>query len=104
MRTRPLCVSFVFTFLLIAAGVIALVTTSVPLNAATFTLTSTAPATNWSDVTKWNGGSGTSYPGQSAGNTAIISLNGFTMNVDVVVPNGVTLQVNGSSVNVQIPS
>src|SRR4051812_17747061 len=56
----------------------------VDANAAnTCTLTSTQPVTNWSDTTKWSGCGG-GYPGQSgAGDTAIVSLTGFTLNVDV---------------------
>ncbi|MEA2162345.1 MAG: hypothetical protein QOK37_472 [Thermoanaerobaculia bacterium] len=82
----------------------AMALTPTDASATTYNLTSTSPVTNWSDVTKWNGGTGTTYPGQSAGDTAIIGLNGFTMNIDVNVPNAVSVQISGTSIPIQIPS
>jgi len=71
--------------------------------ANTCTLTSTAPTTNWTDTTKWSGCGG-SYPGAASGDTAIVGLNGFNLNVDTIIANGVILQMSGTSVNVMIPS
>ena len=82
----------------------AMALTPTDASATTYNLTSTAPITNWSDISKWNGGTGTTYPGQSAGDTAVIGLNGFTMNVDVNVPNPVSVQISGTSIPIQIPS
>jgi len=71
--------------------------------ANTCTLTSTAPTTNWTDTTKWSGCGG-SYPGAASGDTAIVGLNGFNLNVNAIIANGVILQMSGSSVNVMIPA
>lgn len=71
--------------------------------AATCSLTSTAPSTNWTDTTKWSGCGG-SYPGANAGDTASIGLGSFTLNVDAAIANGVTLQISGFGVNVAIPA
>ena len=73
--------------------------------ANTCTLTSTAPVTNWSDTTKWSGCGG-GYPGQTAaGDTAVVTLSGFTLNVDTFA-NPVILQISGgaSSIPIQIAS
>ena len=64
--------------------------------ATTYTLTSTTPVTNWSDVLRWNGGTGTTYPGQSAGDTAVLTLTGATINIDVPIANPVIVQVSGA--------
>ena len=74
-----------------------------PAAASTCTLTGALPTTNWTDVTKWTGCGG-SYPGANAGDTAIVNLSGFTLNIDAIIANGVILQIGGSSVNVTIPS
>lgn len=69
--------------------------------ATTYSLTSTAPTTNWSDTTKWTGGSGT-YPGQNGpGDIVSIGLTGFTLNVDVT-PYPVVLQISGSSLQIVV--
>jgi uncharacterized repeat protein (TIGR01451 family) len=73
-------------------------------NATTYNLTASAPTTNWSDVTKWNGGTGSTYPGQGVGDVAIIGLSTFNMNIDVIVPNGVILQISSGGVAVDVPA
>jgi uncharacterized repeat protein (TIGR01451 family) len=74
----------------------------VDANAAnTCTLTSTAPITLWADPTKWTGCGGT-YPGQGAGDTAIVTLGGgYTLKVDAF-NNPVTLQISGSASSIPI--
>jgi uncharacterized repeat protein (TIGR01451 family) len=72
--------------------------------AATYTLTSTAPITNWSDTTRWNGGGGSTYPGQSAGDVVNVGASGFTLNVDVALPAAVQLNVTGTNVAITVPS
>jgi uncharacterized repeat protein (TIGR01451 family) len=74
----------------------------VDANAAnTCTLTSTSPVTLWGDVTKWTGCGGT-YPGQGAGDTAIVTLGGgYTLKVDAF-NNPVILQVSGSASSIPI--
>ncbi|MGA8807578.1 MAG: hypothetical protein WB973_06840, partial [Thermoanaerobaculia bacterium] len=74
----------------------------VDANAAnTCTLTTTAPTTNWSDTTKWSGCGG-GYPGQTAaGDTAVVTLGSFTMNVDTFA-NPVILQISGSASSIPI--
>jgi len=77
----------------------------VDASAATCTLTSTSPVTNWSDTTKWSGCSG-NFPGQSTGDTAVVTLGGgYTLRVDTFV-NPVVFQISGSasSVPIQIAS
>jgi uncharacterized repeat protein (TIGR01451 family) len=74
-------------------------------SANTCTLTSTAPTTLWGDATKWSGCGGT-YPGQSAGDTAVVTLGGgYTLKVDAF-NNPVTLQISGSagSIPIQVAS
>jgi uncharacterized repeat protein (TIGR01451 family) len=69
--------------------------------ANTCTLTSTSPITLWGDVTKWSGCGGT-YPGQGAGDTAIVSLGGgYTLKVDAF-NNPVVLQISGSASSIPI--
>ncbi len=73
--------------------------------ANTCTLTSTAPVTNWSDTTKWSSCGG-GYPGQTAsGDTAVVTLSGFTLNVNTFA-NPVILQISGgaSSIPIQVAS
>lgn len=74
----------------------------VDANAAnTCTLTSTAPTTNWSDPTKWSGCAG-GFPGQTAaGDTAIVTLGSFTLNVNTFA-NPVILQISGSGSSIPI--
>ncbi|HEV7485033.1 MAG TPA: hypothetical protein VGQ65_05085 [Thermoanaerobaculia bacterium] len=74
----------------------------VDANAAnTCTLTSTASVTLWGDTTKWTGCGGT-YPGQGAGDTAIVTLGGgYTLKVDAF-NNPVTLQISGSASSIPI--
>ena len=74
----------------------------VDANAAnTCTLTSTAPITNWSDTTKWTGCAG-GFPGQTAaGDTAIVTLGSFTLNVNTFA-NPVILQISGSGSSIPI--
>src|SRR5689334_5253720 len=71
--------------------------------ASTCSLTTTAPITNWTDSTKWTGCLGT-YPGAASGDTALVGLGSFTLNVDNTILNGVVLQITSSNVNVTIPS
>jgi len=71
--------------------------------AATCSLTTTVPNTNWTDTTKWSGCLG-SFPGAAAGDTAVVGLSGFSLNVDAIIPNGVNLQITSSNVAVNIPS
>ena len=74
-------------------------------SANTCTLTSTAPVTLWGDPTKWSGCGGT-FPGQGAGDTAVVTLGGgYTLKVDAF-NNPVVLQISGSasSVPIQIAS
>ncbi|HEV7572087.1 MAG TPA: hypothetical protein VGQ21_11370 [Thermoanaerobaculia bacterium] len=74
----------------------------VDANAAnTCTLTSTSVVTLWGDTTKWSGCGGT-YPGQGAGDTAIVTLGGgYTLKVDAF-NNPVILQVSGSASSIPI--
>jgi uncharacterized repeat protein (TIGR01451 family) len=90
---RPMWLkSFLISFASAATILIAVLVSGATAEASTYTLTSSAPVTNWSDVTKWNGGTGTSYPGQSAaGDTVVVNL-GTTLNVDVT-PFPVILQM-----------
>jgi uncharacterized repeat protein (TIGR01451 family) len=71
--------------------------------ANTCTLTSTQPFTNWSDTTKWScSPTAGAYPGQGAGDTAIVTLGGgYTLKVDAF-NNPVTLQVSGSASSIPI--
>lgn len=73
-------------------------------NAASFTLTSSDPTTNWSDSTKWNNGTGSAYPGQAAGDVVTVPLSGFTLNVDVAIANPVQLNITGSDVAITVPA
>jgi uncharacterized repeat protein (TIGR01451 family) len=100
---RVFAISFGFTFAVIAIAAGAVFLGGSTAEAASYTLTSTAPVTNWSDVTKWNGGTGATYPGQSAGDTVTVSLNGFTLNIDVAIANPVQLNLS-NSVPITIPS
>jgi hypothetical protein len=86
--------------IVLAAVIIA---TPAPAEASTCSLTTTTGAANWSDTTKWTGCGGT-YPGASAGDTADVSTSLVNVNVDVVIANGVNLQLNAAKVNVAIPS
>jgi uncharacterized repeat protein (TIGR01451 family) len=63
--------------------------------AATYTLTSTASTIDWSDVSAWNGGAGTTYPGRSAGDVVTVNLNGNTLRIDVAL-NPIQLSLSGS--------
>src|SRR3954447_27069226 len=71
-------------------------------NAAnTCTLTSTQPITLWGDTTKWSGCGGT-YPGQGAGDTAVVTLGGgYTLKIDAF-NNPVILQISGSASSIPI--
>jgi len=90
--------TLITVFVLFAAMALA----PVDANAAnTCTLTSTQPVTLWGDVTKWTGCGGT-YPGQGAGDTAIVTLGGgYTLKVDAF-NNPVILQVSGSASSIPI--
>ncbi len=69
--------------------------------ANTCTLTSSFPTTNWNDTTRWSGCGG-GYPGQSAaGDTAVVTLGGFTLNVNVAA-NPVSLQLSGAASSIPI--
>jgi len=74
----------------------------VDANAAnTCTLTSTSLVTNWSDTTKWSGCAG-GFPGQTAaGDTAVVTLGSFTLNVNTFA-NPVILQISGSGSSIPI--
>src|SRR6266550_690643 len=63
-------------------------------------LTSTIAFQNWSAL-RWNCVPTQNYPGLGVGDTAIIGLNLFTMNVDVVT-NPVVLQATTSNVSFTI--
>jgi len=94
--------TLITTLLLFAAMAFAPVDASA---ANTCTLTSTAPVTNWSDTTKWSGCAG-GFPGQSAaGDTAVVTLGSFTLNVNTFA-NPVILQISGSgsSIPIQVAS
>ncbi|MEK6371860.1 MAG: hypothetical protein AABO58_04115 [Acidobacteriota bacterium] len=82
---------------------IAILMVGAPAEASTCTLTTTVPTTNWTDTTKWTGCGG-SFPGALAGDTAVVSLSGFTLNVNAVIPAGVILQMTGGGTNVDIPA
>jgi uncharacterized repeat protein (TIGR01451 family) len=75
----------------------------VDANAAnTCTLTSTATPTIWTDPNKWSGCPAGTYPGQSVGDTAVVTLGGgYTLKVDSFV-NPVTLQISGSASSIPI--
>ena len=91
-------VTLVTVFVLLAALALAPTDASA---ANTCTLTSTAPITLWGDATKWSGCGGT-YPGQSGGDTAVVTLGGgYTLKVDAF-NNPVTLQVSGSASSIPI--
>jgi uncharacterized repeat protein (TIGR01451 family) len=86
-------------------GAIALAPTDASA-ANTCTLTSTQPTTTWGDTTKWScSPTAGTYPGQGAGDTAIVTLGGYTLKVDAF-NNPVTLQVSGSagSIPIQVAS
>ena len=102
-RSRILLASLSTTLASAIALAAVLLFSGARAEAAPYTLTSTAPITNWSDVTKWNGGTGTTYPGQSAGDTATVSLGGTTLNINVPIAFPVTLNVS-NSIPVTIPS
>jgi hypothetical protein len=102
-RMRVLAASFGSCIIAFAAAVTALVFSGATADATSFTLTSTTPVTNWSDITRWNGGTGSLYPGQSPGDTVTMSLGGTTLNIDVAIPNPVQLNIS-SSIPVTIPS
>ena len=90
--------TLITVFVLFAAMALAPVDASA---ANTCTLTSTSPVTLWGDVTKWSGCGGT-YPGQGAGDTAIVTLGGgYTLKVDAF-NNPVTLQISGSASSIPI--
>lgn len=92
-RSRVLAMSFGAFFAVFAAVATAVVFSGSVAQATTYTLTSTTPVTNWSDVLRWNGGTGTTYPGQNPGDTVSIPLSGMTLNIDVTVPNPVQLNI-----------
>jgi large repetitive protein len=102
--SRVLVTSFGATLLFVAVVVVALALSGKDADAATYTLTTTVPTTNWSDTTKWTGGPVGTYPGQSSGDTAVLGLNGFAVNVDVNVLNPVTVNISGTSMSVTIPA
>src|SRR3954447_24082147 len=102
-RSRILLASLSSTLVFSITIAVALLFSGARAEAAGYTMTSTGVTTNWSDPTRWNGGTGTSYPGQSAGDTATVSLGGTTLNIDVPIAFAVTLNIS-SSVPVTIPS
>jgi hypothetical protein len=69
--------------------------------ANTCTLTTTQANTIWATSSNWTGCGGT-YPGQGAGDTAIVnSVSGFTLKVDAFL-NPVSLQIGGSASTIPI--
>lgn len=96
--------SFLISLAATAAVFVAILASGATAEASTYTLSSTAPVTNWSDTTKWTGGPAGTYPGQSSGDTAVVGLSGFTLNIDVNIANSVGLQVTGIPVSVSVPA
>jgi len=103
-RTSILAYSFALTVIAFIVGIAAVALNADACTATSYTLTSTAPTTNWSDPTKWNGGTGSSYPGQCAGDTANVFLGSFNLNVDVAIANPVVVTFSGSGTAVTIPA
>ena len=99
LRTFGLSLAVAFALL---AGVVIF---GASAEAATYTLTSTAPSFNWSDPTKWSGGPAGTYPGQSMTNDTVnMTLGGgYTINVDVGL-NPLTLLMSCSSCSIVIPA
>jgi uncharacterized repeat protein (TIGR01451 family) len=103
-RSRVLAVSFGASLMLLASVLGAVLLTDVSANATSFNLTSTAPVTNWGDITKWNGGTGSAYPGQSPGDVVTVTLGGgATLNINVNVPNPVQLNIS-TAMPITVPS
>ncbi|HKR63539.1 MAG TPA: hypothetical protein VJZ00_07385 [Thermoanaerobaculia bacterium] len=100
-RILLIAVSLAFAALFAAGAAVFVLGPSA--QASTCTLTTTLPVTPWSDPTKWTGCAGT-YPGANSGDTAIVGLSSFNLNVDAIIPNGVILQMTGTGINVTIPS
>jgi len=101
---RIVGVSLGATLITVVVLFAAIALAAVDAKGATCTLTSTSLITNWSDTTKWTGCGG-GYPGQSAGDTVVVTLPGFTLNVDTFV-NPIILQISGgaSSIPIQVAS
>ena len=99
---RIISVSLGATLITMVVLFAAMALAPVDANAAnTCTLTSTSATTLWSDPTKWTGCGGT-YPGQGAGDTAIVTLGGgYTLKVDAF-NNPVILQISGSASSIPI--
>jgi len=81
-RNSILAYSFAITIALFAIGIATFAVTADACTATSYTLTSTAPTTNWNDTTKWTP---SGFPGGCAGDTANIGLTGMTMNVNVTL-------------------
>src|SRR5687767_6514242 len=88
---RRIAAAFGVTLMLLAVlAVIGVAVAGPTIQAATYSLTSTAPLTVWSDSTKWSGGPPGTYPGQNAGDVANVNLAGaYTITVNTVIPNSV---------------
>jgi uncharacterized repeat protein (TIGR01451 family) len=71
------------------------------VEAATCTLTTTAPITSWKAPANWTGCGG-NYPGQATLDTAVVIPGSYTLNVDIAVPNGVAVQIGGGAVALTI--
>jgi len=99
---RILGVSLGATLITVMVLFAAMALAPVDANAAnTCTLTTTQATTTWGVSTNWTGCGGT-YPGQGAGDTAIInSVSGFNLKVDAFL-NPVILQISGSASSIPI--
>ena len=72
-------------------------------DAAVYTLTGSCGNCNWGTSGNWSGGPAGTFPGQVTGDTANICVTGATLTVDVVVPQGVILNMNCTGGTVNIP-
>ena len=100
-RRSVLSLSLGITFLAVVTILAAIFVVGAPeaeANSCTLTGGPILPP-GWSNFNNWSTCGGT-YPGANAGDTAIV---GQTITVDVVVPNGVILQITGFGANVNIP-
>jgi fibronectin-binding autotransporter adhesin len=100
---RVFAVSLGATFAVFAVLAVFLIVGASNAEAATCTLTTTQPAMNWTDTTKW-ATCGGSYPGANAGDTAVIGFSSSNLTVDTVISNGVILQIPAGNITVNIPA
>src|SRR5712691_10208722 len=103
-RRSVLKLSLGLTLAVVGSMLTAIFLTGAPAYAgAVYTLTGLCGNCNWGDSTKWSGGPFGTYPGQVTGDTANVCATTATLTVNVVVPQGVILNLGCTGTTVDIP-